>query len=414
MYILLLVFLTALNCCYDPPDIPYEIPDDLFKKPVCDSTLKVVWQKIVRVDSVYAGAHFFQGPTDIWYYLLHDTVGKIGIINTEQTSGADLLWETTTDYIDLAKDVSFVSDKLIQAGRHRVLCFNNKGDKVWEIKFDGSEELGKGSFSINSFGNSVYYPSRTTDSTISSKLFEIDGNTGNMRLLFEQPWIGAHRPRIHPATGYMLNNDTIAAFQIRYWNWKTNLLRSDIVAWNTTKMDTLWRLNDIAPYGQGSANFLIYENGKIYFIATYDILCFDAATGETLWKQSFENHHFQFTFSDVLLTEKGLVVKSLNMELALLNKETGVILWQDLDLVDNGHQLLEYKGDLYMSSVADGAIYRIDLNTGRVIWRAVSPNECLSSYVSYGNNHFVIDPKTGLLYAADNYFIQCLKMPDIE
>jgi hypothetical protein len=256
--------------------------------------------------------------------------------------------------------------------------------------------------------------SRRTDSKRIKYLFEIDIETGLERLLYTEPMENNMVGTFDPPLLYMLENDTIATFQIRSYSLVDAHYRSDLVGFNISKKEILWRKDSLDRYGRGSANPILVENNKLYYAGAFDIYCLDAVSGKLIWRQAFDNYHYEFNHTSLLLLENGLVTKSQHEEIALLDKETGAIIWENRDVGTGSNQIELYKGDLIITSGGKGTLECLDSRTGLLKWKAKAPNRCKDDRAGFGLYSFVINPKTNLLYICDKFFIQCLKLPGYD
>jgi len=408
------------NKGYDvKPLPPYE-----WSKPVCDTTLKLVWQKIISKDSSYGEARFFfeNGRYIYKYTADQDKEIKWGFFEFNGNNIHEL-WGIKTDNQNgkrvfygsrAVKDFLLFQNKFIYSVGTTVYCYSFQGDLIWENKFDGVENKGNGDASISGFGNKVYMGSRRNDSIHIRYLFEIDIETGLERLLYTEPVENNMIGTFDPPLLYMLENDTIATFQIRKYSQVDAHYRSDLVAFNISKKEILWRKDSLDRYARGSANPILVENNKLYYAGAFDIYCLDAVSGKLIWRQAFDNYHYEFNHTSMLLLENGLVAKSEHEQIALLNKETGDIIWENRAVGTGSSQIELYKGDLIMSSGGKGTIECLDSRTGLLKWKAKAPNQCIDNRAGFGLYSFVINPKTNLLYICDNFFIQCLKLPGYD
>lgn len=419
----IIIIATAFIGCnngYDvKPPPPYEWP-----KSACDTTLKLIWQKIISQDSSYGEARFFfeKGRYIYKYTSDHDMELKWGFFEFDGNKIHEL-WGIKPDYPNgkrvfygsrAVKDFLMFQNKFIYSVGTTIYCYSFQGNLIWENKFDGVENKGYGDASITGFGNKVYMGSKSNDSTHIRYLFEIDIDTGLERLLYTEPMENNMIGRFDPPLLFMLENDTIATFQDRSYSQVDAHYRSDLITYNISKKKILWQKDSLDRYGRGSANPILIENNKLYYAGAFDIYCLDAITGKLIWRQAFDNYHYEFNHTSMLLLENGLVTKSEHEEIALLDKETGAIIWENRGVGTGSMQIELYKGDLIMSSSGKGTIECLDSRTGLLKWKAKAPNQCLDNRAGFGLYSFVINPKTNLLYICDNFFIQCLKLPGYD
>jgi len=420
---LLIIIAAAFTGCNNGYDVkplpPYE-----WSKPVCDTTLKVVSQKIISKDSSYGEARFLSdnGKYIYQYSANHDKEIKGGFFEFDGNNIHEL-WGIKPDipngkrvfnvYTSF-RDFVLLQNKFIYTDVATVYCYSYQGDLIWENKFGEVENKGNGNSFISGFGSKVYMASRRIDSIHIKYLFEIDIGTGKERLIYTEPEQNSIIGEFDPPSLYMLENDTIATFQIRGYSKVDAHYRSDLVAFNISKKEILWRKDSLDRYARGSANPILVENNKLYYAGAFDIYCLDAVSGKLIWRQAFENYHYEFNFASLLMLGNGLVAKSEHEEIALLNKETGTIIWENRGVGTGSLQIESYKGDLIMTSSGKGTIECLDSHTGLLKWKAKAPNQCIDDRAGFGLYSFVINPKTNLLYICDKFFIQCLRLPGYD
>ncbi|WP_158281332.1 outer membrane protein assembly factor BamB family protein, partial [Dyadobacter jejuensis] len=299
----IIIFAAALFSCKNDFDLPL-YPTYEWPKPLCDTTLKVVWQKIIAPDSIYGMAQFFaiNGKNIYWVGSDHGNVesntdAKLGYFEFD---GKEIK-ESWTLYKDRSNDTKnlifrnkrkFIvyEGKLIFTAWSDLFCFSENGELLWKnSNFAGENEHGSGGPFISGYGNKVYFPSDGNKITDESYLFEIDIETGKERLLFTEPMKDNLTSHLECPVIYTQNTDTIAAFQSRKWNIETQARRADMVAWNLSKNELLWRVDSLDRYAQSSSNPILFENNKLYYAGAFDIYCLDPFTGKLIWRQSFDD-----------------------------------------------------------------------------------------------------------------------------
>ena len=428
MKVITLIAAVFIGCNkgYDlKPLPPYEWP-----KPTCDTTLKMVWQKMIDPDSAYGIAILLSsnGKNIFWIgsdngNIASNTDPKFGYFEFDNDNKIKEVWTIFKDRNNETKKINIHSNrelivyngKLIYTSWHDLFCFSETGELLWKNgKFSGNDGQGSGGPFISRYGSKAYFPSAGKEVTHESYLYEVEIETGKDRLLFTEPVKDNLTSHLDCPVLYTLNNDTIAAFQSRKYSQVDAHYRSDLITYNISKKKILWRKDSLDRYGRGSANPILVENNKLYYAGAFDIYCLDAVSGKLIWRQAFDNYHYEFNFASLLMLENGLVTKSEHEEIALLDKETGAIIWENRGVGTGSHQIELYKGDLIMSSSGKGTIECLDSRTGFLKWKAKAPNQCIDSRAGFGLYSFVINPKTNLLYICDKFFIQCLKLPGYD
>lgn len=402
---------------------PFDVSDWIGASIKCDTTLKLVWQKPIASDTTNLTSSFYKSNGTLIYQIspMGERKSELGFFNFEN----DKIVYKNKLLSDPNKEIYFFLDEVNSLVTYNgILCYsdgrrlygvNDNAEIIWKLKPNGSKEEGYGSPFLSNFNGLILFPSSNQDWVDSTGygmpcyLLGVDIHNGSKKTLFTEPEQRYIRSLLDPPVAFEHNGDLIVVFQIRKYNFLNGNNRSDVVSWNVTQNKQLWRLDSIDRMGIGSANRLLYENGKVYYAANSDIYCFDPITGTQLWKQSFTNFPYHFQTNNLLLTDKGLIVKSNDHEICLLNKENGQIQWENRNVGTSPNQLLYFKGDVFFNC-GDGTLQCVNVNSGLIKFKMKSPNNCKDDRAHYGIIQFIINPENNLLYISDNFFVQCFQL----
>lgn len=175
-----------------------------------------------------------------------------------------------------------------------------------------------------------------------------------------------------------------------------------LFAFNETKKKLEWQTDSL----DNNSNVdppLFYKN-RVYFNGDNAVFCFDAETGNQIWKWSPEKYR-SLVLGDMIIGEDKLFVKPDDEAMYCLNLDNGKEIWKNLTndggVCDNPTY---HKGNIYYSSWSRRDLYAVDAATGKVFWTFDMPNWS-------GGAEIGIDHEKNLMYASDRRFIYCFQIP---
>ncbi len=388
----------------------------------CDSTLQLIWQIPVLKDTALVSASLYEIDNQYIYNILPynaKNVAEMGFFKISPngiTATSRLIADESIKLrvVDTNREkLTFTNNVLCFTDGRTVKGLNTQSQILWNLSFrEDTRNNGTGGPTLSTYNNDVYYASYRDSLYVPSYLFKINIKTGAKEKIFTELPKDSILAGLDPPLVINKDGKEIAYFQSRKYSIKKYYNQADVIAYNITDKKILWRRDSLDRYGFGSANPILYENGKIYYASSFDINCLDATNGKMIWRQSFEKSPYQFNTKSMLLTKDGLVVKAEARQMGMVNKETGAILWQNYGVGSNTRQMTYYKGNVIFINAGTGNLQSINLESGLINFTAKSPYNCRNSNAYYGNNEFIIDPKTNYLYICDNYFYQCFKLPN--
>ncbi len=113
----------------------------------------------------------------------------------------------------------------------------------------------------------------------------------------------------------------------------------------------------------------LVHNSKIYFPAGAFILCFDLKTGNELWRKSFGSIFFQ---SGLVIYNNKIYCNNNDGFSYCIDPENGNKLWQTRT-AGGGSLPFFLNGVVYFTSVANGRLYGLDANDGKILMNIEDP-----------------------------------------
>lgn len=227
--------------------------------------------------------------------------------------------------------------------------------------------------------------------------------------------VDGYRPSFEMPTPWILpTGDTILFFQNRQWNFPASDGKIDLWAYNLSQKEPLWVQYDIDPLG--NSNILppqVFEN-KVYICGQQTLYCFNAFTGQRLWKKEFPNDNVMVT--GLLFAEGKLFMKPTNGGyLYALNPANGSEYYKTSNTGLSTKTLHYYKGNIYYCSQGEGKLYAVKASTGQVMWKEYSPNYYKgrkSVDRAFMTDELIIDPERNVLYTNDSFYFMAIKLPE--
>ena len=284
----------------------------------------------------------------------------------------------------------------------------NDGSVLWH--YEAIDERGP---QITHFNNLIFHTHLTgTNPYSSGSIVMTDIYSGIWDTVYTINMIDAYSVGISPPAAVINNvGDTIIYFQNRQWKSAPFDAKIEFYCYNMS-MDTLvWKIDDIDPYGTGTIYPpLIYE-GKVYFKGTYTVYCMDAENGEIIWERLFTGAGEDLLYSNLLIVENKLIVKTSGESIYALDTEGGAIIWDNQNAGSSPSDLVYFNGLIYYGSFGDGKLHAINSATGVQNWEMESPSD-ISGPTSGANlaQAVTIDPILNRLYATDGYYLICYQL----
>ncbi len=210
------------------------------------------------------------------------------------------------------------------------------------------------------------------------------------------------------------NRDQIILFQNRQWNFSIGDGKIDLYAYNWSADSILWRIDDVAPSGNSSVSTILTEGGRLFFLGAHTVSCINAANGDLIWQwqtPGTNGEHF-LDRDNIVYVENKIIVKPSNDNLYALNPDNGQVIWKNEEGGSSPTGLTHYNGKVYYTGIdwGQGKIFAHDITTGLKVWEFTTPNDELSDNY-FSSAGIQIDPTSGRLYTADNYYVMCIQLP---
>jgi outer membrane protein assembly factor BamB len=100
--------------------------------------------------------------------------------------------------------------------------------------------------------------------------------------------------------------------------------------------------------------------------------CRNLYTGELVWQKVREGGYFS-SFGFIIVDNKMIVMENHGRQLIAFDIANGNIIWSETS-APTISPMCELNGVVYYASSADGRIHAVDIETGKHIWRLISPD----------------------------------------
>ena len=120
-------------------------------------------------------------------------------------------------------------------------------------------------------------------------------------------------------------------------------------------------------FGAGTLT-LSKDQDKVYLQAGKKLFCYEIATGEKRWEQTFAQG-----FSDIIVAENKLLANSEDTYLYALDLGTGRQVWKEKSS-GTSSPMAYLNGVVYFTGGGDGLLHAIEVATGKHLWKIQSPD----------------------------------------
>jgi outer membrane protein assembly factor BamB len=170
------------------------------------------------------------------------------------------------------------------------------------------------------------------------------------------------------------------------YNPMTHIGQPFFLLYNLTKKRIV-HITSLLPPETGNSPYGIpvIDNNKVYFSVGNYVICCNIQDGKQLWKRKFQSG---FLTSEIAMMDNLLIANTDDSGIYALNPLTGEIIWQN----ENGgasSTLFYMDGVIYFTGGGNGLLYAIDVKSGRLLWKIISPSE------KQNDNDFFIGNVTG-------------------
>ncbi len=182
--------------------------------------------------------------------------------------------------------------------------------------------------------------------------------------------------------------------------------KSYLTALHLKTRKILWQYPDF----KGFYNKPPLVNGDRLYVSGNSMFCFDLNAGTLLWEKYFPNS----AGTSILAHQNYLIVESGEIGLLGLDKFTGEVIWNNKDFIWFTHQLMVSNGIIFFIS-GRNMLCAVNAESGATIWEERSPNYInpKTADAIFHGPRMAIDPQRRLLYMTDNYYLMCIKMPEL-
>ncbi len=388
---------TTITPIPDPdPCYGCEIQDTLFKN------IDTIWSTELFGESSIANDGIFVDGEKI---VFSGSFSLSSFVSVYNKSTGIKLWERMND-IEHYPSANLINGNLVLQNRTRITHFNTNSE--FPIN-DFQQTNDKASNPYGELiGNYYYYSRRASNDTkswlVRTKITDFK-NWETIYTLERGEDTGGSRPQIqsynlwvHPETG-----DSIILLQHRM----AFPDRVDIVAWNHSKKENLWRHDHISPIKNSSNKQIMILKDRAYFSASSVFYCFDMRSGDIIWKFDHPSGiNSMLYYSPVYAeNENAIILKDDADRLISFDADTGEINW---NFTNRGASSVGAGSPVYHNGVVyycmAGRLYAVVAATGKVLLRESSSIEIYNF-----RGELAVDRENDILYAMDGRRIYAIK-----
>ncbi len=398
---------TIVPPIYKPPVIISECADTaknlnpLWQVPTSNDSSRGIAEVIINTGY---GISFFNG----------ETVGEIKCLDIKNGSR---LWQnigvTGTLWPSDAYSVYVKDQNLYYSSSWNTSKYDNAGNLIWISNPSGKSNLGHRSSLI---GNSLYFNSGGENQFFDSITYMIRLNLTS-RIYdtvfpFKRSEHFGYFGFAEPSAFHVNNNqDSVILFKFRAILPANNATRCVLHAYNLTKKRMEWTIDSLD--NEGSADPPIIEGNKCYVQGLGTIFCIDANTGVVIWKAWCGGR--LPAGSTMISYQDRLAVVTLDGRFICVDKATGGYIYnrkdarggmQNFDMASPS-EAVELNGIMYL--YGGGYFYGIDLTTGNIVMKYLSPHRCAHSSAVFGYGGIAKDDALGLIFVEDQYYVMAVK-----
>ena len=372
------------------------------------SNLKIVWQHPVEEDTsqahvkeiIYDGTNLYYNG---WFESVYAREKQYGDLiwewndyhpNSRGNGSDDLANATATLFVN-AKDETHAVDKI-------------SGQNQWV--YSTEEDGGRGLSRISANDQNVFHihiPECEIHSTqghlVTASTYQSKTNLPQWDTLYsfiadEERFVAVETPEVWRSS----NDEVILLISVHHWGDDNSKNHTDLVAYNFTKKDIQFIIQDIVPGAVGKPIISIHGE-KAALLYSSGIACVDLVKGERKWLKSESGN---FIFNRSLYLNDEMIIVERNRVLHSFSINYGNFIWKNANTDLIGAKFFgEYEGKLIG---INGNFLMLDMTNGEIIMNEVSPNNAKYSTENYFNEGVVVDTENGLVYTSDNRFIQCI------
>ena len=390
----------------------YEPPCGVF----CDTAtvappFNTVWMSPIGIsDSLY----YTVGRTllgEDFYLTIRNFRGPNNAIVARDLSTGEVKWtfsspEELEDGSSIS-DIKLYEDKIvISSWSHILVVGSQTGNLIWKssVEIENSDTAGETQISVH---NGYIYHSHTDRVVNGDDLYyvrsPIDAPQWDTLFSVHKSDYTGFSPYGTSPSFVDLNGQTSGIFLTRLYNFSTHHSKEIYYSYNFELDSVVWT-------SQGAGGTPVVVEDKIYTFSRTHIQCFDAYSGELIWDQQLANSLEDAFGGNLIVVENQLVVKTDWHTIYSLNLETGDINWRTENAGTTPTLLQYYNGNVYYSTIGNGKLYGVNVQSGEVILEERSPNEKFNPNATFTWSGVRIDQETGYLYTTDGVFAMCIDL----
>ncbi len=161
---------------------------------------------------------------------------------------------------------------------------------------------------------------------------------------------------------------------------ETTHSQTQLSLYNLAQQKWVYEKKPLSGIYSGSVAKPKLHNGIVYMAMSPFIVAVDLMSGEEVWRWNKERAGYG-TSGFILVPEKNLIVfnaETSSTTLFALDLTTGAQVWSEPSSGTSSH--LQYlNGVVYWVGGGDGWLHAVDVDTGKHLWKIVSPDEAINS-----------------------------------
>jgi len=417
MFIFMTLLLSLTSCCKDPFASPCDNPPCDTIPAIDTSKIKFLWFKtLFEGKNVSQGTNLYFDKGDLIVTIIPSDISLPAEVRKLSLPDLEVKWRWsgipenyyTSEHIQEDQDVFVVSNWSRSASLNLMT-----GSPYWQ---DDVFPEKSGNPSTNLVGSYLYQTQKNINSHQNTEAHLMRRDLRN-----SQSWdtiyslyredVNGFRPNIESVAYWQDPNsgDSILVFQHRMVIVGSIHSRNDIIAWNLSKDELLWRV-DSFPVRSFNVKAPIIHHNIALFMTGKSIYAFDLILGKLIYTTTFEESNFiNFTGSYANIYDNTLIVWDVNGTLiAGIDPSTGQTRWKHV-------KESSYSGSAQYASFVRYGPYLINGNFNQLDVIRISDGKIMYQLYNTGwlyKGRMVLDEEKRLLYAATEKHIICYQLPE--
>ena len=340
--------------------------------PVQNNKLQVIWQAPLGVTDT--NIYLSNGPV-ITDNKIAIGAGR-GVQFRAKSSGEFLFfWDDWlgSDFNHTQQPQILGQDVFINSQIKTYLIDSQSGQTIWKHRVEHGD-----AYSNITLGN-IYHGSRDKSNLYNDFVFltKINTNSGKRDTLLTIPKMNDYEPGLQPPAGWISpKGDSLLIFVVRSLNFGGDLDESlDAYAYNMTADSIEWSLIDFDPDGSARVGPPLVEDDLVYISGVRTLYCLNAGDGSLVWQRRFEDDAQGFSedlfISAIIKVGHRLVISPTNSNTYCFDAYTGEELWKETDSASSPQNMVHHESIIYTVGRGDGKILLLIWKRGNIIGESI-------------------------------------------